>query len=670
MEYLHESRRYLPSGRVDRSWDGASWAKTLYDGAGRAVRTLAHYDAETPNARTRTDGFEDRSLAGWGTGTGWFTVAGASLGADTDFATTGPRTGRGRLRVSTSATLANTGAYWNLAGPTFVAGHTYRLQADVKGWAGYTMRAFLGVDASGADYHEDTDADTAGTQSLATTGGWQTLSIEWTPATTTTGAVHFAVRKDAAGAINVYLDNVRFWDTGTGETDWNIPSTTVYDADGQSIASVLPPGDLRSERELVTATGFDATGRATAISANATLEYSHAISATAALTAYWPLDIVAGAALDEKGSNDLTVAGPVGRGIAGGPDDVRGAYRFNGSSTYLSTSTLPTRAVDNVTLEAWFRYDALPTTDQVIAYNGTVNTGYGLQMQANGKLGVLFSGVGLLDSGVVPAAGPWHFVRFERLAGMEKLFLDGTERSLTNTSLVPITPTTVFSVGRYDNPVSYRYFKGEIDEVALYADGTSVLDHYSIGRQTDPVTALTSRTGYDALGRAVDAWNPAGTRTKAGYDRLGKQTETIANYVDGITTGGTADDDVRSTFAYDVLGELTRYCPAEEVKVGGCTPSDINEAQAWRYEFDKLGRQTKTIPPDNTAVTDLTTEEVVYELGGRIAKTCRYPAGTSCGAFDSRHVDFTYDKRGRILTQRPGIAARAPPPTASSSPRP
>lgn len=150
----------------------------------------------------------------------------------------------------------------------------------------------------------------------------------------------------------------------------------------------------------------------------------------------------------------------------------------------------------------------------------------------------------------------------------------------------------------------------------------------------------------------MDTWDAAGIRTHAAYDRLGNQTETVANYRDGLTTGGAAADDVRSTFAYDVLGELIGYCPAVEVKLGGCDPASGSEVQAWHYGFDALGRQTTTVPPDNTAAADLTTEEVVYETGGRLLKTCRYPAGTSCGSVNSGHVDFTYDNLNRILTQK------------------
>src|SRR5207244_6909246 len=104
------------------------------------------------------------------------------------------------------------------------------------------------------------------------------------------------------------------------------------------------------------------------------------------------------------------------------------------------------------------------------------------------------------------------------------------------------------------------------------------------------------------------------------FNRLGYQTDTYLNYKDGLTTGGTADDDVRSSFAYDVLGELTGYCPAVQVKAGGCDPVANATGQACQYAFDQLGRQTKTIPPVNQYVTGLATDETVYQAGGRIDK--------------------------------------------------
>src|SRR5207247_3006063 len=114
------------------------------------------------------------------------------------------------------------------------------------------------------------------------------------------------------------------------------------------------------------------------------------------------------------------------------------------------------------------------------------------------------------------------------------------------------------------------------------------------------------------------------------YDRPGKRTETWANYKHGSTSSSTGDDDIRSTYAYDVLAELTGYCPAKQVQAGGCDPTSGSNTQAWHYTFDQMGRQTVSVPSVNQSAVALNTSETVFETGGRIAKTCTYPAGQSC----------------------------------------
>ena len=166
---------------------------------------------------------------------------------------------------------------------------------------------------------------------------------------------------------------------------------------------------------------------------------------------------------------------------------------------------------------------------------------------------------------------------------------------------------------------------------------------------SDATTSLTTATTYDALGRSDTTTNPKGIVTRTGFDRLGRPTAVWLNYVDGTPTDGTSvDDDAQSTFAYDTVGDQTGFCPAAQVLVGGCDPTDGAETQAWHYVFDKLGRLTKTIPPVNATLTALDTSETVYEPGGYLDKTCTYPAGGSCSSTTNTHwTDVVSDKLGR-----------------------
>jgi YD repeat-containing protein len=83
-----------------------------------------------------------------------------------------------------------------------------------------------------------------------------------------------------------------------------------------------------------------------------------------------------------------------------------------------------------------------------------------------------------------------------------------------SSSAIPVAPGANFSVGRQD-VTSGRYFKGDIDEVAIYTaatPGSTVTTHHDTGRQASNTNGLTTRTVYDALGRAIDETDAARVR--------------------------------------------------------------------------------------------------------------------------------------------------------------
>ncbi len=160
---------------------------------------------------------------------------------------------------------------------------------------------------------------------------------------------------------------------------------------------------------------------------------------------------------------------------------------------------------------------------------------------------------------------------------------------------------------------------------------------------------LTTTYTYDALGRQTDSSDPTSTPTKVTLDRLGRSTKVTLNYQDGTASGATATDDVASAFGYNTAGEMTGYCPANQVFAGGCDPTSISNAQAWHYWFDALGRSTRTVPPDNTTATDLNSMVSSYEPGGRLTKACVVPTGLWCSSTTNTHTTelTTPDKLGR-----------------------
>ncbi len=182
---------------------------------------------------------------------------------------------------------------------------------------------------------------------------------------------------------------------------------------------------------------------------------------------------------------------------------------------------------------------------------------------------------------------------------------------------------------------------------------TSVTVNDVAGGGTTGAVNLTSTTEYDPLGRVEDAFDATGTHTTYGYDRLGRTVATTANYDDGTSSGPTGADDLRSTFAYDALGELTAYCPATAVVVDSCNPTQTvttgnDYKSAWHYTYDAMGRMATQVAPVNVTATALDTTVWAYETGGRLASV----TDQSPTLFPTigRHVDMAYDDVGRVTS--------------------
>ena len=139
-----------------------------------------------------------------------------------------------------------------------------------------------------------------------------------------------------------------------------------------------------------------------------------------------------------------------------------------------------------------------------------------------GTLQGLYSGVAWLNSSITPSAGAWHHAALVRSGGTATLYLDGVAHTVTNSGVVPVAPTTTFTVGRYNNSGDYRWFAGDIDEVAVFTSalsGTTIEAIHDAGRVAAADNRLATRTAYDALGRATDTWDPDRVRTHVAYDR-------------------------------------------------------------------------------------------------------------------------------------------------------
>jgi RHS repeat-associated protein len=682
---------YRASGRIDRASAAEAygtpstqrtWTKTLYDAAGRATTTLDHFDT-TGAARMSLAGFEtaaatwfEAGKAGWSVApTGFFTGSAApamSLDLDEDGELddpVGPRTGNGRVRVTTAASTTDSGVSWDLSNSpvtqTFKAGRTYKLRFDLRGPASGTLRAFFGKDASGASYVEvDGDQNPGnGTQPIGTDGAWHSYAASWTvPAgSDLTSGVRFAARKDTAGSVDFYLDNVTVWDeTDAASVAWNIPTDTALDGDGRVVTSQLPPGAPATEPPMATRTGYDELGRVTEVSVNFTagltpaITYADTVNSTPARAMFWRLGESSGStAVDLVGVTDGSYLGAHTKGVAGATGDGNTAVTLSGGLVSIPDSAAVDLGNGPFTLEAWVKRGSTGTEQTII---GKDSFSYYLFFAANNKVVLAKADTADITASTTTITDTnWHhIVAVYEKDVTAKLYIDGVDVTGTITYQNLVDNSTQLGLGSKHGAWASAPLNGSLDEVAIYSSALSsstVAAHFAARSvaATDTTTNLTTATTYDALGRMKTSTDPTGTVTRFDYDRLGRPTASTLNYLNGTSSGATRDDDVRSTFGYNAAGELTDVCPPR-VGASSCTSAT---SAAWHYAFDALGRQTKQIAPDNTTVADLATYEWVYEAGGRLDRTCEYPAGGSCSSTtNTRFTDYGHDDLGRVLSQQ------------------
>ncbi len=151
--------------------------------------------------------------------------------------------------------------------------------------------------------------------------------------------------------------------------------------------------------------------------------------------------------------------------------DAVNCLNFNGTSQYLE-SDIVTAVTDNMTVEAWVNWDGQASGRQSIIYNGnTGSSGYGIYLYDGAtpprSISILCGGKGWVTSSTELPAGSWHHLAAVRSAGVWKLYMDGVERALSNTSVVPNVPVGKFDIAAGTGGGGDR-FKGKVDEVRIW----------------------------------------------------------------------------------------------------------------------------------------------------------------------------------------------------------
>ncbi|MBL7994424.1 fibronectin type III domain-containing protein, partial [bacterium] len=144
------------------------------------------------------------------------------------------------------------------------------------------------------------------------------------------------------------------------------------------------------------------------------------------------------------------------------------ALAFDGSSDY-AYSNIATTATDNVTLEAWVKWDGVQDgVDKLFLYNGnTGSNGFGLfiDWQNGYRISGTVDRVVTMQSSVLMPINVWTHVALVRNFGTWSLFVDGQSFALTNNTFAPNTPSGSTYIGA-DN--GSDPFGGQLDEIRIW----------------------------------------------------------------------------------------------------------------------------------------------------------------------------------------------------------
>ena len=262
---------------------------------------------------------------------------------------------------------------------------------------------------------------------------------------------------------------------------------------------------------------------------------------------YWRLDGTGTTQTDYAGGLDQTSKSGATSSTDSALSSANNSLSFNGTSNGFASTSQAQDGLNTFSAEAWFKTSS--TTGGKILGFGNSTTGNSssydrhVYMDNAGRIlfGVYPGSVQTVQSATGYNDGKWHHVVAELSSAGMALYLDGKKVSANSA----VTSAQAYSgywriggdnINGWTNQPSSFYFKGAIDEVAIYPtalSGAQVRSHYTESGRTLSIPAAPT----DSYGKAVYADNPTL------YWRLNESSGTTAsdvspNQVDGTYAGG------------------------------------------------------------------------------------------------------------------------------------
>ena len=179
----------------------------------------------------------------------------------------------------------------------------------------------------------------------------------------------------------------------------------------------------------------------------------------------------------------------------------------------------------------------------------------------------------------------------------------------------------------------------------LYDEANRLLGTVSPAVSSQNGQRLLRATQYDALGRKTMGTDENGINTAYSYDPAGRLTSVTQDYHTTIPTGTTPQT---TYYEYDEVGNLVTVRDAMDgfTVSGGNVVAATQYNRATRYEYDDLGRRTKTTLPDTK------TEVTSYQTIGMAGTTYSIQSNLVTG-FNGKTTTLVFDILDRPFARVP-----------------